>query len=131
MPRKLTRMKVDEISLVERGANPGARVLIFKGDGMSEADKEQREIAKRAAASICEAMVAKAREIIVPALNSKNADTINGALDDFEDAAAAIITAASGEAAVAIKAEKVASTDDLATTLAKLKKLMGKDDTVT
>src|SRR5438045_146958 len=32
MPRRLSKLRIDEISSVDRGANPGARVLIMKRD---------------------------------------------------------------------------------------------------
>ena len=46
MPRKLTNLEVDEISLVDNPANVQARVLIFKRDGGAPAPEGDELVAK-------------------------------------------------------------------------------------
>ncbi len=42
--RRLRNLKVDEIGLVDAGANPGARVLLFKRQEGSEMDHTKRDV---------------------------------------------------------------------------------------
>lgn len=66
-PRRLRQLKISEISLVDRPANPGARVVFWKRDGDPDGD----DVAQRLAEAT-RAMIAKA-------------ERAGGAREDYED----------------------------------------------
>ena len=65
---RLHSMSLDEISLVDRGANPGARVVIFKRDGLDENASDLEELKK----SCCDSM-----SVPAPAMVSVMAETFD------------------------------------------------------
>src|SRR5690242_18118395 len=54
MVRRLTELRIDEISSVDRGANDGAKVALLKRDDDSDAAND-RDLVSRLADMLCEA----------------------------------------------------------------------------